>query len=277
LNLDEFKGAVYAFYARSGREFPWRGENVPPWAVLVSEFMLQQTQTERVIPFFNNWMRQWPSPEALHNAPFEHVLRAWLGLGYNRRCRFLKECARVITTDYAGIVPNTPSELLKLPGIGAYTAGAIACFAYNYPSVFIETNIRAALIQFFFQNEAVSSQKVPDADLFPLLEAFLDEENRKNPRKWYYALMDFGADIKKQGANPNHISAHYVKQSKFEGSFRQMRGRVVKILTLQGASSAEDLAEAARMKKEDLYNVLEALKKDSMVSESQGIYRVKNQ
>jgi A/G-specific adenine glycosylase len=262
----EFQGIIYSYYEQSGRVFPWRGK-VSPWGVLVSEFMLQQTQTERVIPYWQRWLSLWPGPEDLAAAPLETALREWSGLGYNRRARYVKECARLIVERYGGEVPKTPELLLPLPGIGRYTAGAIACFAYNYPAVFIETNIRSALIHFFFQNR----EKVGDDEIFPILETTLD---RENPRKWYYALMDYGAALKKITVNPSRKSAHYSKQSPFNGSFRQLRGRLIKTLVSGGPAPAADLRRRADMESEDFYRVLEVLERESLVAEEAGVYRI---
>jgi A/G-specific adenine glycosylase len=268
MDTAEFREAVYANYERAGRSFPWR-QRISPWGVLVSEFMLQQTQTDRVVPYWERWLERWPAPADLAAAPLEETLREWSGLGYNRRGKNLKECARIITEKYGGTVPQTPEKLLPLPGIGAYTAGAVACFAYNYPSVFIETNIRAAVIHFFFQN----TEEITDAELFPVLETSLD---RQNPRKWYWALMDYGAALKKLISNPSRKSAHYTKQSRFEGSFRQLRGALIKSLVSQGPAAAEELVRRTGVEPERLYKALEALEKDSMVAEKGGLYRIRD-
>lgn len=249
-----------------GRSFPWR-ENITPWGVVVSEFMLQQTQTERVVPFFKRWMERWSTPADLAGASLEDTLREWIGLGYNRRCRFLKECARIICAKHEGKVPETPAELAQLPGIGAYTAGAIVCFAYNYPSIFIETNIRTAFLHFFFKDEA----SVTDKKLIPLLEKALDHEN---PRQWYWALMDYGAALKKSGENPSRRSAHYTKQSAFDGSFRQLRGKVVRSLAMDGKANTEELVLRTGITPDDLYRTLSALNHDSIVAEQEGIYQI---
>jgi A/G-specific adenine glycosylase len=260
-----FRTAVYDNYAVAGRSFPWR-ENVDPWGVLVSEFMLQQTQTERVIPYWERWMRLWSTPAELNKATLEEALREWSGLGYNRRCRFLKDCARVITEERNGVVPGMPPALLLLPGIGAYTAGAIACFAYNHPCVFIETNIRAAVLHFFFDEK----EGVRDDELLPILDAALD---REQPRRWYWALMDYGVAIKKTLVNPNRKSAHYTKQSRFEGSFRQKRGVLLRAL-IQGPASAAELASRAKQETTALYEALTSLEKDALVAEKDGVYYI---
>jgi A/G-specific adenine glycosylase len=263
----EFRDSVYAYYERAGRVFPWR-EELSPWGVLVSEFMLQQTQTERVVAYWKRWMQLWPTPEALARASLEDALREWSGLGYNRRGRYVKECAGLIAGKYGGKVPGTPRELLPLPGIGPYTAGAIACFAYNYPAVFIETNIRAAMIHFFFQDR----ETVEDREIIPILEEVLD---RENPRKWYWALMDYGAALKKITVNPNRKSAHYTLQSPFEGSFRQLRGSLIKSLLSQGPASAERLIQRTGMGAEDMYKVLRVLEKELMIAEEAGVYKIR--
>jgi A/G-specific adenine glycosylase len=229
--------------------------------------MLQQTQTLRVIPYWKRWMAEWPRPEALAAAPLEEVLRAWSGLGYNRRARALRDSAARIARDYGGKTPEKPEVLLSLPGIGPYTAGAVACFAYNYPSVFIETNIRAVIIHFYFQGR----NQVSDKEIFPVLESVMD---RKNPRRWYYAMMDYGAALKSVTVNPNRRSAHYARQSRFEGSFRQIRGRALHSLVAQGPAGIEELGKRTGLANEDLYKALEALRKDSMVAEKDGIYLI---
>ncbi|MDR1411035.1 MAG: A/G-specific adenine glycosylase [Spirochaetaceae bacterium] len=230
--------------------------------------MLQQTQTERVLRYWKRWMELWPEPGGLAGAPFEEVLREWSGLGYNRRAKYLHSCAKIVAEEYRGRVPDTPGELRRLPGIGGYCSGAIACFGYNYPAVFIETNIRAALIHFFFQDRAT----VSDGDIRPVLEDTLD---RENPRRWYYALMDYGAALKKITANPGRKSAHYAKQSRFEGSFRQKRGRLVKALAFGGPASAEALARSAGMEQGEIYEVINSLEKDLLVAEKGGLYRIR--
>ncbi|MDR2068244.1 MAG: A/G-specific adenine glycosylase [Spirochaetaceae bacterium] len=267
-SISEFKEIIYSYFEEKGRAFPWR-EDPRPWGVVVSEFMLQQTQTERVIPYWERWMRLWPSPKDLAKVSLEYALREWNGLGYNRRGRFLIECARLITRKYNGKVPETPATLLSLPGIGAYTAGAIACFGYNYPSVFIETNIRASVIHFFFQNR----EAVNDREIFPILQEALDHDN---PRRWYWALMDYGAALKKLTVNPSRRSAHYTKQSPFEGSFRQQRGRIIRTLIFQGPATVPELQKSTGIEPEELYKVLDTLAKDAMVAEKQGVYQIYN-
>ncbi|GHV93969.1 endonuclease III [Spirochaetia bacterium] len=267
MDIAEFQQTILSNYEEAGRDFPWR--ETSPWGIMVSEFMLQQTQTERVIPYFVRWMKLWPEPKDLANASMEEALREWSGLGYNRRCKYLKDCAALITRE-DGKVPDTPQALLPLPGIGPYIAGAVACFAYNYPSVFIETNIRSTVIHFFFPGRT----DIKDAEIIPILQSALDQAN---PRIWYYALMDYGAALKKLIPNPNRRSAHYVRQSPFEGSFRQARGKVLRTLVSTGPGNAEKIGKTSGLETEELYRVLEALEKESMVAEERGIYRIKDE
>ena len=264
----EFRRFIYSAYKKENRTFPWR-ENTDPWGILVSEIMLQQTQTERVVSYWKRWMEKWPGAADLERAPFAEVLSEWSGLGYNRRARYLKESAAMIVRNFAGSVPDSPGALMKLPGIGPYTAGAIACFAYNKPTVFIETNIRSVMIHFFFSGR----EGINDREILPVIEETLD---RKNPRKWYWALMDVGAALKKSNANPNRRSAAYTRQSVFSGSLRQIRGSLVRALVSGGKATAEELRERMDITagKEDFYKALEALKKESIVAEEEGSYSI---
>jgi len=271
MKIQEFREIILSNYRQAGREFPWRGTGteISPWGVMVSEFMLQQTQTDRVIPYWKNWMQKWPEPRDLAGASMEEALRFWSGLGYNRRCFYLKNSASIIVQENNGKVPDNPQALRLLPGIGPYIAGAIACFAYNYPSVFIETNIRSTIIHCFFPGKT----DVKDSELFPILEKSL---YKKDPRTWYYALMDYGASLKKITENPSRRSAHYVRQSPFIGSFRQARGKVIRILASMGPSNAEEIRLACDINEEKLYRVLDRLENESLVAEEKGIYRIMN-
>ncbi|GHU28491.1 endonuclease III [Spirochaetia bacterium] len=248
------------------RDFPWR-EGATPWGVMVSEFMLQQTQTARVVSYFERWIERWPTPESLEAASLEDALCEWSGLGYNRRCRYLCECARILTHYHHGTVPDRPEHLERLPGIGHYTAGAIAAFAYNYPALFIETNIRAALLYFFFPEQ----EAVPDSALYPILEQAI---NRNDPRHWYWALMDYGAALKKTVENPGRKSSHYSRQSPFAGSFRQIRGALIKSLVSYGPSTLSELSERTGIVESSVYKALNVLQKEQFVAESGEQYSI---
>jgi A/G-specific adenine glycosylase len=266
MKITEFRKIILSHYRQEGRKFPWRGAD--PWGVMVSEFMLQQTQAQRVMSYWEDWMRRWPGPKDLAGASMEEVLRSWSGLGYNSRCYNLKKSAAIIAADHNGKVPDDTGALRMLPGIGPYISGAIACFAYNSPAVFLETNIRGALIHCFFPGR----EDVRDSEIYPILEKVL---YKKDPRTWYYALMDYGASLKKLEENPGRRSAHYVRQSPFIGSFRQARGKVIRALVDNGSGTAKELKMICGIEEERLYRVLERLEKEFLVAEKAGVYRIK--
>lgn len=229
--LKKFKDTIWNFYKRNKRNFPWR-ETTNPYNILVSEMMLQQTQTGRVLPKYNEFIKKFPSLDKLNQAKISEVLKAWSGLGYNRRALYLKQAA----VHLANTQNFTPENLTLAKGIGKNTAGAIYVFSYNKPYVFIETNIRRVFIYEFFKN----SKTVTDKEILELVQNTLDQ---RNPREWYYALMDYGAFLSKVKVNPNTKSKHYSKQSKFEGSVRQTRGNILKLLLKTNNMSIQDLKE----------------------------------
>lgn len=195
---------------------PWR-RDTRPYYVLVSELMLQQTQVDRVIPKFENFIAEFPDEQTLAISPLANVLRLWQGLGYNRRAKFLHESAKRIVE--LGSFPTDEAGLVALPGVGKNTAGAVMAYAYNQPAIFIETNVRAVYIHHFFSN----SELVDDKDIHELLVQTIDQER---PREFYWALMDYGSYLKKQGVTPER-SRHYKKQSPLKGSVREVRGRII--------------------------------------------------
>lgn len=220
--MRRFQEIIQEYYSCNKRTFAWR-TIITPYHVVVSEIMLQQTQTYRVAPKFDAFIERFPSFAALANASFEEVLRYWKGLGYNRRAQNLHKIAQIITNNYQEILPNNPEILETFPGIGKATAASICAFAYNTPTVFIETNIRTIFIYFFFKNQ----NQIPDKQIMPLITASLDSTN---PREWYYALMDYGVMLKKEIGNISQLSKHHTKQTKFIGSNRQVRGKILEIL-----------------------------------------------
>ena len=235
MNNDDFIDKVWNFYHANQRPLPWR-TNTSPYSIVVSELMLQQTQVGRVIEKYEQFLKLFPSFADLASAPQSEVLEAWSGLGYNRRAKFLHQTAQIVTTQHKGVLPETIDDLVALPGIGYNTAAAIMAYAFNKAHPFIETNIRTVYIYEFFGSEVA----VSDAELTPLIQATLDVEN---PREWYWALMDYGTYIKKEVGNIAKNSKHYVKQSKFEGSRRQIRGKILKML-VDGPRSNKDLKKA---------------------------------
>lgn len=221
-SLKNFKKEVFIYYKSHKRSLPWRYIS-DPYKILVSEIMLQQTQVDRVIPFYQNFITHFPTIESLAKAPLKEVLQVWSGLGYNRRAKNLHSTAKMLVKEPYGQIPTTISELMSLPGIGPYTAGAILAFAFNIPETIIETNIRSVFIHHFFLNK----NDIHDSDLLPLITKTLDKEN---PREWYYALMDYGTHIKKVFKNPSLKSKHHQKQEKFRGSDRELRGEMIRLL-----------------------------------------------
>ena len=262
----EFQNVILDYYREHGRSLPWRTTD-DPYSILVSEFMLQQTQTERVIEKYNHWLEVFPAVTDLAAASLVQVLEQWVGLGYNRRARFLHQCAQTIVKEHNGIVPKSPQILQSLPGIGPYTAAAVSTFAYNMPNAFIETNIRAVFIFLFFKDQT----GISDKELFPHIEASL---YRTNPRVWYYALMDYGAELKKKTVNPNRKSRHYTKQSKFEGSVRQARGAVIRTLTVHNRQDYEELYGNTQTEKPLFDKALAGLIREGFVAEEDGRYSI---
>ena len=252
-----FRNTVYDYYARHGRDLPWRRAS-EPYRILVSEIMLQQTQVSRVLTKYDLFLRHFPTVFALAKAPLYKVIAAWQGLGYNRRALALKRLAQAVVSHYAGKIPERLEELQLLPGIGKATAGAICAFAFNQPAVFIETNIRSVFIHHFFKGCA----HVDDDELLPYVERELD---RRNPRRWYSALMDYGVYLKEQNPNPSRKSSHYVKQSPFQGSDRQVRGQIIKILVARRSTSVNELSRLIGRKRFSL--ILAALQRDGLITQ----------
>lgn len=211
------------------RDMPWR-EDTRPYYVLVSELMLQQTQVDRVIPKFQAFIQAFPDEKALARASLAEVLKLWSGLGYNRRAKFLHEAAKRVVE--LGVFPSTSRELQELPGVGPNTAGAIMAYAYNQPVIFVETNIRTVYFQHFF----AGADLVDDKQIVAVIEQTIDHEH---PRQFYWALMDYGSFLKRQGVGRLSQSKHYKKQSPLKGSVREVRGQIVRRLTQRDMSERE--------------------------------------
>ncbi|MGB8366791.1 MAG: hypothetical protein WCD44_00375, partial [Candidatus Babeliales bacterium] len=218
-----FQEFIWNFYHTNGRIFAWRNIR-DPYKIVVSEIMLQQTQTYRVEQKYEQFIIELATFDNLASASLRTIFSLWQGLGYNRRALYLQKIAQKVTEEFGGQLPDSPAILETFPGIGKATAASICAFAFNSPTIFIETNIRAVFIHSFFPQQT----SVTDKNIMPLIEQTLDESN---PREWYYALMDYGVAIKKRYPQLTKKSAHYNKQSKFEGSDRQIRGMIIKILT----------------------------------------------
>ncbi|MGC1177379.1 MAG: hypothetical protein WA843_04890 [Candidatus Saccharimonadales bacterium] len=225
---EAFQSTVRDYYHDHGRhDLPWRvaepDGGFDPYKIMVSELMLQQTQVARVIPKYHEFLRRFPTVFSLAEAPLGEVLRVWNGLGYNRRAKFLWQSAQQIVSDHKGTFPQTTPELVKLPGVGANTASAILAYAFNQPAAFIETNIRTVYIHHFFEDKTTISDK-------EVAEIALQTLDRERPREWYWALMDYGSFLKQTVGNTAQRSSSYAKQSKFQGSRRQIRGQILRLL-----------------------------------------------
>ena len=225
---------------------------------MLSEIMLQQTQVSRVIPKFDSFLRAFPDVSSLASAPLADVLILWSGLGYNRRAKYLWLAAQQIVNDFSGQVPTTIQDLVRLPGIGHNTAGAILAYAYNEPVIFIETNIRTVYIHHFFP----VGDKVSDQQLTPWLAQTVPPDNA---RTWYWALMDYGAHLKQTIGNISRASSTYSKQSKFEGSKRQIRGQILRALA-SGPHSLTSLIEVVA--DERLLDVLHDLQQEQLIQKN---------
>lgn len=260
-----FQGVIHGQFRENPRPMPWR-DTRDPYCILVSEVMLQQTQVERVKYKYAEFLAAFPTVADLAAAPLPEVLRIWQGLGYNRRALALKKCACEIHDRFEGLFPATVPELESLPGIGPYTARAVALFAFGIVTPFIETNIRTVFIHFFFHGR----EQVHDREIMPLVEATLDQSN---PRDWYYALMDYGVMLKRCHSNPGRRSTHHSRQTPFKGSNRELRSRMLKLVMSRPGMAADALALALEA---DVINVgrnLQAMEREGfVVREGDGVY-----
>ncbi|MEO7904971.1 MAG: A/G-specific adenine glycosylase, partial [Candidatus Saccharimonadales bacterium] len=231
MNETDFIDVVWQRGRELRRDMPWR-DDTRPYYVLVSELMLQQTQVDRVIPKFSAFIECFPDIVSLAGASLADVLTMWSGLVYNRRARYLHDAARMIAADCGGQFPTDYDGLVALPGVGPNTAGAILNYAFNTPTVFIETNVRTVYFHHFFPDGDI----VHDNELRPLIERTID---RDYPREFYWALMDYGSWLKRQGVGRIRQSQHYKKQAPLKGSLREVRGHIVRHLTQQDATAGQ--------------------------------------
>lgn len=263
----EFQKTVLLYYKKHGRhDLPWRLERTP-FNAFLSETMLQQTQVPRVIEKFNLFRSHFSSFEELAHAPQSQIVSLWQGLGYNRRALYLHRSAQLVVEKFGGYLPASPEELLKLPGIGPATARSLSVYAFNTPVPFIETNIRAVYIHHFFQDR----EGVHDSELLPIVEKTLDQVD---PYQWYSALMDYGTMLKSKHNNPARKSYHHVKQSKFEGSKRQIRGKVIRLLSEIGDIKKEKLLFFLRDDRAEA--IVKKLVEEKMVEERRGSLSLKH-
>lgn len=258
MNQSEFQEIIWQKGRELFRPMPWR-DNTDPYYVLVSELMLQQTQVDRVIPKFIAFIDAFPDLQSLAKASLSDVLVLWSGLGYNRRAKFLHAAAQKSVTDFEGEIPRTLEGLVSLPGVGPNTAGAIMAYSFNEPVTFIETNVRTVYFYHFFQDQLSVTDK-------ELREKVADTTDHEHPREWYWAMMDYGSWLKKQGFSANNKSAHYKKQAPLKGSLREVRGQLLKLLS-QENQSISDLQ--LRYEGDDRFGVaLSALLKEGLIQKS---------
>ncbi len=229
----ELRDRVYLRGRELYRDLPWRRTR-DPYAIWVSETMLQQTQVGRVDGRWQRWLERFPSVGALAAASSADVLDEWQGLGYNRRALALWRAACQVADEHAGQMPSGVRELQALPGIGPATAAGIRAFAYDMPGTYLETNVRAVFLHELFPGQ----QDVPDSAISPLVAEACPKiplgvpgaDAPCTPRTWYYALLDYGYHLKQTLPNPSRRSRSHARQSRFEGSHRQKRAAVVRLL-----------------------------------------------
>jgi A/G-specific adenine glycosylase len=251
--IQSFRAKLLRFYRTQGRDLPWR-RTTDPYCICVSELMLQQTQVERVLPKYQAWLANWPDWAALSRATNRELLAAWSGLGYNRRALYLGKLAQAIMTKYKGAMPDEAEQLRALPGIGPYTANAILIFAFNRPTITIDTNIRKVLLYEFGLPAGT-----PKRELEALAQRALP---RGRARDWHNALMDY-ARIRLPRRIPSIPALS--RQSRFEGSLRQIRGEIVRQLTSRKSVTVSRIAKALGRSEEDVRRATEALQRDGVV------------
>ena len=240
-----FEAPLTEWYAASARDLPWRAPGVAAWSVLVSEFMLQQTPVARVLPAYEAWLGRWPTATALAAATPADAVRQWGRLGYPRRALRLHACAEVIASQHGGEVPASVSELLKLPGVGAYTAAAIASFAFGQRHPVLDTNVRRVLARLVTGAEPAGRSSASVAEI-ALAESLLPPAAERRAATWSVAVMELGALICtaakpacdrcpvatacawQQGGRP--AAAKPRRAQRYEGSDRQCRGALLAVL-----------------------------------------------
>ena len=262
-----FREGILAFYRANKRKFAWR-ETSDPYRILLSEVMLQQTQTSRVEPKYEEFLSLWPDFSSFSSVSTEMLLSHWKGLGYNRRALNLRKAARM-TEQWNWTIPNDAELIIKMPGVGESTRAALLSFCYNEKSIYLETNIRRVLLTCFYEHQS----NIHDKELKSLLSRLsLLTDDMKN---WYYALMDYGVLLKNLFPNANVRSAHYTKQKKFENSNRQIRGQLIHLLTDTGP---KDLAMVHRLlplfEEERIDTCLMQLKDEGFVQECESVYKI---
>jgi A/G-specific adenine glycosylase len=264
--IESFRRTVYSYFKKHKRDLPWRSNN-DPYRIFISEVMLQQTQVDRVVQKYSFFIKELPDFKALAKAPLRKVFSLWQGLGYNRRAKALHDAAMQIIKQFDGRLPENPEELMTLPGIGPATAASIAAFAFNKPTLFLETNIRTVFIHHFFTGRG----PVSDDEILPIAGAALD---KRNPRKWYSALMDYGTYLKKEHGNATRQSTSYKKQPPFYGSRRQLRGQIMNLLIKENKMTRKKLFSSIDTPPERIGEAVGLLLKEQMIARNGEYFQV---
>ena len=272
--ISTFQDHILKWYSCNNRDYlPWRvtkTRKVSAYHILVSEVMLQQTQVNRVREKFLAFLKAFSTLHVLSRAPLRDILVVWQGMGYNRRAIYLKRAAEILVAKYNGTIPRDPKLLDALPGIGPYTAGAIACFAYNKPTVFLDTNIRKVFIHHFFGQKKKDERRkrVSDKEILSVARRALW---KNDPRRWHYALMDYGASEFSRRPDLLAKSASYHKQSRFEGSPRYWRSQIVTYLLSHRHVRIDEIRTFVPGPVSPL---LQSLYKDGLVRKSGNVYYI---
>jgi A/G-specific adenine glycosylase len=279
-----FNKTLFAWHKKGYRDMPWR-DTFDPYHILISEIMLQQTQVDRVRTKYAEFLKKFPTVQVLARVPLGEVLRVWSGLGYNRRAKYLHECAKKVTALSDGKFPETYNELVLLPGIGMSTAGALLAFAYAHETPMIDTNIRRILTRVFFRQQMSRPRLdikvvgrgfgVPsDKELYKFAQAIIP---KGKGRMWNYAMLDLGATL---CTARNHSDlcplmklhgkvgdfAYKKPQRKFKDSRRYYRGQILKLLSVQRSLHVDVLPELLRKTPEEVAEILDDLVKERLVS-----------
>lgn len=265
--------ALREWYAPRRRAYPWRGSH-DPYAVLVSEAMLQQTQASRVVPAYRSFLRRFPTVRTLAAASRRDVVLEWGGLGYNRRAVRLSEAARAIVRDHGGRIPRDPATLRELPGVGPYTAAAVASLGFGEPVAAIDTNVRRVVARVHL---GVEGLEAPARHVWALADAWLD---RDDPITWNQALMDLGREVCRPKPRCDACPLARVcrfrldgsiaargprRQGPFEGSTRQVRGAVVRALRSHPSLTRTRLSAETGFPRDRVDGALDGLVHDGLL------------
>jgi A/G-specific adenine glycosylase len=255
--VTELQERLLGWYSANGRDLPWRHTR-DPYAVLVSEIMLQQTQVSRVVPKYHAWLQAYPRLEDLAAAPLDAVLRSWQGLGYNTRARRLRDCAAAALRTASGsdaALPRTLPELLRLPGLGPYTARALLVFAHDQDVAAVDTNVRRVLT-----HELGLARDLGATDLQALAEAVLP---RGRSRDWHNALMDYGALV--LTARVSGVSSRH-SQDPFVGSRRWQRSQLLQTVLTGGPQTVAHLAAVTGLSLTVVVELITLLERDGLLT-----------